>query len=626
MNDETFISDQLCPRWIKEVFRFLPVKSQFVLSGNIRDRYPFPLFSGEETRYLPYTFVQYLTETLRTKGFTRFLSYDMLDGFVCLGSPTGKIEEEREFFKERFGLKFDDRGRQRVSSEKALEVMESIVNSQDEFIAVIADFASRYVIRPESLEAQEHAFFTRALKMSHTVSPHVSEGVTGAQFNPIFWICDKENDLPSWLTMENPRIRSVVLPKPDYLFRSVFLRSLCARLSGYEDMEESQREKHRNVFSDQTDGMYLTDIVAISQLCRKEGLEFREIGEAVRRYKVGITDDPWKNIDREKIRNGRAIISDRLKGQERAIVKSLDILKRAVTGMAGMERSGGSKPKGIMFLAGPTGTGKTELAKTLTELLFGDEQAYIRFDMSEFSAEHAGDRLLGAPPGYIGYDAGGELTNAIRQKPFSVVLFDEIEKAHPRILDKFLQILDDGQLTDGRGDRVYFSESIIIFTSNLGINKLNESGQRTANVTSKETYEEVERLVREEITNHFKFNLNRPEILNRFGENIVVFDFIRPEVAHLIYEKVRDNCLNGILEKKKIKITISAAANEDLLRLCTEDLSNGGRGIGNHFEARFVNPLSRALFDEDVEQGQAITITGIREVDEVPEVQLAKDC
>ena len=140
----------------------------------------------------------------------------------------------------------------------------------------------------------------------------------------------------------------------------------------------------------------------------------------------------------------------------------LDIIKRAVMGVGAPRRGG--RPRGVAFLAGPTGVGKTELAKTITSLLFGDESAYIRFDMSEFSAEHSDQRLIGAPPGYLGYDVGGGLTNAIREKPFSLLLFDEIEKAHPRILDKFLQILDDGVLTSGRGDRVYFSEALIVFT------------------------------------------------------------------------------------------------------------------------------------------------------------------
>ena len=621
MIEETFLQDQLCPRWIKEVFRFLPVKSQYVLSGNIRDRYPFPLSTGEDTRYVPYTFLQYLTETLRMRGFSRFLSYDMLDGFVCQGSPTGSIEEEQEFFTKRFGLKFDQRGCCLVSPERALEIMEAIVAFQEDFIAVFADFASRYVVspEPENLQNEEHKFFAKALKMSHSAAPHVSAEISEAQFNPVFWICDKENDLPSWLTMENPRIRGIVLPKPDNLVRSVFVRSLCSRLAGYEEMDEQQRDKSRAVFAEQTEGMYLTDVVAITQLCRKEQLRFDEIGEAVRRYKMGVTEDPWKKIDRDKIKNAPEIISRRLKGQDRAVTKALDILKRAVTGMGVT----GNKPKGIMFLAGPTGTGKTELAKTLTELLFGDEQAYIRFDMSEFSAEHADSRLLGAPPGYVGYEAGGELTTAIKQKPFSVVLFDEIEKAHPRILDKFLQILDDGQLTDGRGDRVYFSESIIIFTSNLGIYKLDEEGKPSVNVSQEQPYDEVEFRVRDEIANHFKFRLNRPEILNRFGENIVVFDFIRPEVAALIYEKVRDNALRNLLEKQKISVTLSEEANATLQQKCTEDLSNGGRGIGNQLEAWLVNPLARALFDQDVPEGGATTVIEVREVNEVPEVILA---
>lgn len=243
-----------------------------------------------------------------------------------------------------------------------------------------------------------------------------------------------------------------------------------------------------------------------------------------------------------------------------------------------------------MFLAGPTGTGKTELAKTLTELLFGDERAYIRFDMSEFSAEHADQRLIGAPPGYIGSDMGGELTNAIREKPFSVVLFDEIEKAHPRILDKFLQILDDGVLTSGRGERVYFSESVIIFTSNLGIYKYDDDGHRILNVQPAEPYEQVEQKVRAEIANYFKLQLNRPEILNRMGENIVVFDFIRPDVAVQIFDKMVGGILARLADQQRITVTLTDPVRTTLRDHCLRDLGNGGRGVGNHLEAWLINP------------------------------------
>jgi ATP-dependent Clp protease ATP-binding subunit ClpA len=230
-----------------------------------------------------------------------------------------------------------------------------------------------------------------------------------------------------------------------------------------------------------------------------------------------------------------AFIRERVKGQDRAVRHMIDIVTRAVTGVGGAR---GGRPRGVAFLAGPTGVGKTELAKTTTELLFGDERAYIRFDMSEFSAEHADQRLIGAPPGYIGYDTGGELTNAVRERPFSVLLFDEIEKAHPRILDKFLQVLDDGVLTSGRGERVYFSESLIIFTSNLGMSAVGEDGQRRVNTSSADTYEEMEAKVRAEIERHFKLEIGRPELLNRIGENIIVFDFIRTALAEEIFATI----------------------------------------------------------------------------------------
>lgn len=286
----------------------------------------------------------------------------------------------------------------------------------------------------------------------------------------------------------------------------------------------------------------------------------------------------------------------------------LDLVKRAMTGVGSPRRGG--RPRGVAFLAGPTGVGKTELAKTITSLLFGDESAYIRFDMSEFSAEHADQRLIGAPPGYVGYDMGGELTNAIREKPFSVVLFDEIEKAHPRILDKFLQILDDGVLTSGRGDRVYFSEALIIFTSNLGIYRQDDSGERVPNVLPGEAFEQVQDKVLSEIERHFKLVLNRPEILNRIGENVIVFDFIRPDIAEQIFDQMVDVILDDIAAQG-IFIEVETTFKSILKDRCLHDLSNGGRGIRNQIEAYLINPLARGLFDQDAQQGDRFALSGV---------------
>jgi ATP-dependent Clp protease ATP-binding subunit ClpA len=339
----------------------------------------------------------------------------------------------------------------------------------------------------------------------------------------------------------------------------------------------------------------------------------------VRCYKVGALDNPWRrDYLREKIRDAQSFIEIRVKGQHAAVVKTLDILKRSVMGLTGAQaRAVGSRPRGVLFFAGPTGVGKTELAKTLTQLVFGDERAYLRFDMSEFAEEHTGARLLGAPPGYIGFDAGGELTNAVREKPFSVVLFDEIEKAHPRILDKFLQILEDGRLTDGRGDTAYFSETILVFTSNLGIYVEDAHGKRVQNVRPGDSYDVVEARVREAIGDHFKYRLSRPEILNRIGDNIVVFNFITPEVGERIFDGMLANVARRMLEEHHLLLALSPEIRADLLSRCTRDLGHGGRGIGNMLESAFINPLARALFEHELEGKERITVTGLAEADKV---------
>ena len=621
ITEDLFLQDPATPRWIKDVLRFLSVKSQFVLSGNIRDIYPFPRSVG---KYVPLTLVNYIAEVLKLKGFQYFLSFRNTDGFSVV-VPGGDPEKmTKDFFRDTFNISLNEKGRFPCSLEKSWDTIKAVADFKGNFVAVFAEFASRYSVRVDSLSEKENDYFTRALVISHETVPHITPGVTQAQFNPVLWCCDKENDLPSWLILNNPKIRCVTIPKPDHILREAMIEALVPSLEGYLAAPEKQAADCRTVFGEQTEGMMMTDVIAITQLCRREKLKFQDIGEAVRRYKLGVTEDPWKRINRERISNGEEFIRKRVKGQQQAVVKSLDIIKRAMTGLSGSQGAkNGGKPRGVMFLAGPTGTGKTELAKTLTELLFGDQNAYIRFDMSEFSAEHAADRLIGAPPGYIGSDMGGELTNAIKEKPFSVVLFDEIEKAAPKILDKFLQILDDGVLTSGRGERVYFSESVIIFTSNLGIYKTGEDGNRVQQVRADEPYADVERKVRAEIESYFKLQLSRPEILNRIGENVVVFDFIRPEVAVEILEKMIGNVLVHLAEKQKISITLPDVVKESLRTHCLQDLSNGGRGVGNQLEAWFINPLGRALFDQNVTCGSRVTVESVDLVESVPTVKLS---
>ena len=331
-------------------------------------------------------------------------------------------------------------------------------------------------------------------------------------------------------------------------------------------------------------------------------------------YKYGIRENPWDALE-DDILNRIHSEFCQIKGQEKALSKVEEIVCRAVVGLSGLQHSSAShKPRGIMFLAGPTGVGKTETAKALSRAIFNDENACIRFDMSEYREAHSDQKLFGAPPGYIGYEGGGRLTNEVRKRPFCILLFDEIEKASPTIMDKFLQILEDGRMTDNQGNTVYFKETIIIFTSNVGLTKLeydeygrpmlDESGtpRRVPTVTikdptvadSEDFRQEVESRLFNGVKNYFTSN-GRPELLNRLGEdNIVVFQFIDVEVAEAICESKLKMICSDISKQKGVNLHYSEILPA-LKKMAVKERANGGRGVGNMLERELLNPLAKYL-------------------------------
>ncbi|QSN63501.1 AAA family ATPase [Caballeronia sp. M1242] len=591
------------PRWLRDLLRFLPLKSQFVLSGNVRDLQACEVAPGVVTAQ---SLVSTLTDNLRETGYSHLVVWNPLSGFTVSEGRVPPVEQGDETLR-RLGLTPVD-GAAPGGIDALAACLERLTALPGPPLALVVDFASRVAVRTESLSAAEHSLFTRALVLAHTVSARPAGEQRRPFFNTVIWVVDKEGDLPDWLLIGNPRIRHIPVSKPDSAARRALSRALLRGVPGSREASPTTFEEAESAFVDGSEGLLLADMNAIATLARVETVSIEKISDAVRRYKVGVTEDPWLLIGRDKIRNAEPVIRKRVKGQAHAVTHMLDLVKRAMTGVGSQRK--GNRPRGVAFLAGPTGVGKTELAKTLTGLLFGDESAYIRFDMSEFSSEHSDQRLIGAPPGYVGYDVGGELTNAIRERPFSVVLFDEIEKAHPRILDKFLQILDDGVLTSGRGDRVYFSEALIIFTSNLGIYREDELGQRVPNVLPSDSFAEMEEKVLGEIERHFKLVLNRPEILNRIGENIIVFDFIREDVAQEIFDQMVRVVLEDIASQG-MPVELDEPSKVALQQRCLGDLSNGGRGIRNQIEAHLINPLARGLFDQDAQTGDRFLITGI---------------
>jgi hypothetical protein len=623
-NSEKISADCLWPRWISDIDRLLSIRSQFVLTGNVRDVFLTPSQSGVYLSPL----ISCLWAWLEPLRFQFILVYDRVDGIRV--TPHTAVAHEKA--ANLLGIKLQN-GVMPSNLDTLEVILKNAVLLRDSRVAIVIDYASRITTTPQSPEANEYKFFVAMEKMSLVANPVIAkldQSTSTVQsrpiFNPCFWLLNRGQDIPSWFSLDSERIASISVVRPEYEVRLSAASVLATQFRNSEGASTESLSKFALDFAEGTDGMSLQAMVDISQLAKIQGMGIQEVDDAVRCFKVGATENPWKKeYLKEKIRKAREQMDARVKGQHQASMKTIDILMRSVMGLTGAHtKSGSSRPRGVLFFAGPTGVGKTEMAKTLTEILFGDEKAYIRFDMSEFAEEHASARLLGAPPGYVGYEAGGELTNSVKQRPFSVILFDEIEKAHPRLLDKFLQILEDGRLTDGRGDTVYFSESVIVFTSNLGIFVEDESGERIQNVRPDDPYEVVETKIRSAIEDHFKFSLARPEILNRIGDNIVVFNFIRADSAKQILDGMIANVADRLMSEHKLDLHIATEAMEQIYSWCLKDLSNGGRGIGNRLESILVNPLSRALFEGQSRIANTkVTIDKIFEIDRVFSVHLA---
>jgi ATP-dependent Clp protease ATP-binding subunit ClpC len=264
---------------------------------------------------------------------------------------------------------------------------------------------------------------------------------------------------------------------------------------------------------------------------------------------------------------------------------------------------------------GPTGTGKTELAKTLAEFLFGDEQSLISLDMSEYMEKHTVSRLVGSPPGYVGYEEGGQLTEAVRRKPFSVVLFDEIEKAHPDVFNTLLQILEEGRLTDSQGRSVDFRNTVIIMTSNLGTADLRKANVGFTKGDSAMNYERMKDKVNDALKSHF-----RPEFLNRIDETIVFHEHSREAVMQMVDLMMKR--LTGQLESQGLGIELTQAAKE-LLAVKGYDPQLGARPLRRAIQRMVEDVLSEKILYKQFRAGEIIVVDVEDDPDRPGEQRLA---
>ncbi len=509
----------------------------------------------------------------------------------------------------------------------------------------VIKMTSRLLTREGSsngLEAGELLLFRQLL--------NVSQNIVRNTEHKLIVLANKTTDLPMWFTDDtvNPFIKKLTIEKPSESNKKAFFDMMIDEVSFGEEFNRKYREaialkpnetlnpgetetpaekKIKRKFLAYTNDFSMK-MLEYYQLYLQQGNEVDspdKLGYSVASFKAGTLENPWEREDKIRdILNITSAVSKKIKGQDQALETVQNILTRAAIGLGRIDNP--NAPRVVLFLAGPTGTGKTEICKQLAEAIFGSEDRMVRFDMSEYGQDHSDQKLFGAPPGYVGYEEGGKLTNAMKKEPFSLVLFDEIEKAHGSIMDKFLQILSDGRLTDGKGETVSFTDAIIAFTSNAGVTSPTPKDEYEAldiekkmggekkperemnmqaviemereGVPAEEIYENVRQYFRYNVKHYFCCTLNRPELYGRIEDSLVYYNYIGKGAVSVICSAKMASLIDAVKDKYKITdVNYDDSVLEKIVEYCqTEQVrSMGARGIGKAVNILFEGSLANFL-------------------------------
>ena len=597
--------------WKESLERDIGVKESIVIYGNVLDICRNQL---NQKRYD--SILRNVVDIVKEKDYKRVRVWD------CVGGTNWELSKYRKNTPEQSPapggyLDADDDAFTQPSNisptsgdtdvDNFFSEMLTDLNGATEPTAFILDYSDYLFGNSNSLSEKERMYLAKIAKTLQAQQYDIAGEYFRKPRNLVIILTKNQSSIPPICYLDNPQVSSINIPYPGRPERSAFVDYVMPNLNVSKSLNSPENKLDKENFIDSLDGFSLKEI---AQLVRLSGLNGEPLSceKLVNLYKYGEKISPWEELNREKLENIDETLKKRVKGQDEAIEKVRSVILRAYTGFSGLQHSAKQrKPKGTLFFVGPTGVGKTELAKAIAEFIFGDEGACIRFDMSEFSQEHSDQRLIGAPPGYVGYEAGGQLTNAVMAKPFCVLLFDEIEKAHGRILDKFLQILEDGRLTDSKGQTVSFSETIIIFTSNIGA----ANGSISPDMAPEEVHSRFE----QEVKRHFVEELKRPELLNRIGDNIVPFNFINDKKVFVNIAKTKMRPMIDFMKdhyQAKLRFEDEDVIFSSIAEVT--DARNGGRGLLNVIESRIVNKLADFVFEHTDElEGRTIVVSTRKE-------------
>ncbi|MFF2961823.1 AAA family ATPase [Streptomyces sp. NPDC057963] len=660
------------PAWIRELDMALAVYPQILLTGNVRDQFLLPEDGDGGVAapepggtVLPYSLEDVIESVCRVRGYGALARQDgVIDRVVAwrltadlfafppalrrMAEEDARIERERAE-RERAGQENDGPDADREADEdddveagvaRLRDIMIGTVRHTGPAIGLIVPYTNRLGSSRGPVAGQAARLLATVEELGHTARPVAGDGGV-TPYNTIFWVVERQEDLPLEFALGSHALRVISVPEPPHDQRRAAGRFVVERLAarqgreGGEPATDTEQGQATEALARSSYGMGVREILAVGRMAADRRLPLSRLDEAARLYRVGVLDNPWATQGvRENILNGEAYLNAQVIGQPHAVRRTIEIFMRSAAGLTGAQSSSSpSRPRGTLFLSGPTGVGKTELAKGVAKMILGEDARPIRFDMSEFAEEHARDRLIGAPPGFVGHSAGGELTNAVRAHPMSVLLFDEIDKAHPRLFDLFLQILEDGRLTDGQGATVHFTECVLIFTSNLGVSaqvirsaarrradggETGEEGDEEARegrqqprLTRHDKPETVREVLRSAFDTFFNDHIGRPELRNRFGDSFVPMDFIQPASVPLILDKALKSVTDRVREVHGAELEVAQESWEVLRIEASRRLDHGGRGVVTAVESALVNSLSRELFHQPARHGEHLEIEAV---------------
>lgn len=586
---------QYISSWLENFERQAMLRRALIVSGNIID-----LGFNRANRLMPINRI--MEESLKALGFSQVVFYSRLSGVSGIsadewnkltqqGMPV--IEQGDDYDmgdddNDPFNQPIHNQGRIPVEPQDFFATAERIMTKSQQKVAFVVDWSNYLFGQVNALSEAERAWLQQIATSLRDATPADSPQAMRQVQSLLIFLCSGNAALPPSAYLNNPLFAEITIPLPTIQEREAAILARKSAFLANETLQEGSQALAD--FVTLTDTLTLRDLDNLVRLSRQQD-EILSLANLVSLYRFGKRQSPWEKLNYQRLKEAKNTLQRRVKGQDQAIEAVNKILVRAYTGLSGLQHSAKARtPKGALFFVGPTGVGKTELAKSLAEFLFGDEDACIRFDMSEFNHEHADQRLVGAPPGYVGYEEGGQLTNAVKTRPFSLLLFDEIEKAHSRILDKFLQILEDGRLTDGKGETISFADTFIVFTSNIGAADIEPSSP-----------ENVAEQFKQAVQDYFKNELNRPELLGRIGEaNIIPFNFMQDRSVLKAIAKAKLAPLEMRLKEKWGIESLLFENEEKAFDMLVQqvNIQHGGRGVLNVLTKSLFDPLAEFLFEQ----------------------------